>query len=509
MNLVNDPWIPVILQDKSSATVSLRDIFTRGETIADLAANPCQRIALMRLLICVAQAALDGPADEAEWRTCRGRLASAALAYLDKWQHRFNLFGEHAFLQVDGLENPDDSFVKPITTLDATSANGGTGLTMLWDHAATSSESSVDEIAIPLFLLCYLNFSCSGKVGKAQWRGSVFNGSAATAPSHNFLHTYLLGRNIVDTIHFNLVSKEIVKSSVCVGDFTKWGNPVWESMPKSPDDKDAMCNAAETYLGRLVPLSRLVLLMKHDGRRYSCMVGPPPECLKMKRIPFLREPAATVRLSKKDGAPYYLSAKAGRHIWRDLEAILALDQEGGTLALLPFMQTFVFPQQTTCFRVWIGGSVRGDNEGKYDDLVEWSAELPSACFLDRSLTAYKTGISLAEQTEGCLRAALEKYNQPICDKPAKGNIKFIRDSKQIPYNLAKTLYWQSLDGSFSVLLEAVEKNTVLSFEAWRRVIDSALRAAYAQTCPHATPRQIQAYARGLKVIEDWKRKRAQ
>ena len=138
MNLVSDPWIPVVMQDGKHREVSLDTVLRDGESIADLAATPCQRIALMRLLICIAQAALDGPVDEADWLACRSRLADAALAYLAKWRHRFNLFGEHAFLQVDGVEGPDASFVKPARTMDATSANGGTGLTMLWDHAANS-----------------------------------------------------------------------------------------------------------------------------------------------------------------------------------------------------------------------------------------------------------------------------------------------------------------------------------------------------------------------------------
>ncbi|HON48891.1 MAG TPA: type I-E CRISPR-associated protein Cse1/CasA, partial [Kiritimatiellia bacterium] len=103
MNLVKEPWIPVVMQDGKPARVSLRDAFAKGEDIADLAANPCQRIALMRLLICVAQAALDGPKDEEDWLACKPRLVPAVLSYLDTWQHRFNLFGEHAFLQVDGL----------------------------------------------------------------------------------------------------------------------------------------------------------------------------------------------------------------------------------------------------------------------------------------------------------------------------------------------------------------------------------------------------------------------
>ena len=67
MNLVGDPWIPVIFNDGHSELVSLHDAFARAEEIRDLSATPPQRIALTRLLVCVAQAALDGPTDEADW----------------------------------------------------------------------------------------------------------------------------------------------------------------------------------------------------------------------------------------------------------------------------------------------------------------------------------------------------------------------------------------------------------------------------------------------------------
>ena len=52
MNLVNDPWIPVMLPDGRSDMVGLTDLFQRADAIRDLAVDPPQRVALMRLLIC-------------------------------------------------------------------------------------------------------------------------------------------------------------------------------------------------------------------------------------------------------------------------------------------------------------------------------------------------------------------------------------------------------------------------------------------------------------------------
>ena len=38
--------------------------------------------------------ALDGPADFDDWKCCRPRIPPAALKYLDRWDHAFELFGE-------------------------------------------------------------------------------------------------------------------------------------------------------------------------------------------------------------------------------------------------------------------------------------------------------------------------------------------------------------------------------------------------------------------------------
>ena len=104
MNLTTEPWIPANWQDGTPATVTLREAFERGSEIQDLGVRPHERIALMRLLICVAQAALDGPAELDEWESCRPQIGPAAVDYLDRWQSAFELYGkDQRFLQVPNL----------------------------------------------------------------------------------------------------------------------------------------------------------------------------------------------------------------------------------------------------------------------------------------------------------------------------------------------------------------------------------------------------------------------
>jgi CRISPR system Cascade subunit CasA len=92
MNLVTEAWIPVVKLDGTPCTASLLEVFTQGREFADLAVRPHERIALMRLLICIAQAALDGPKDIDAWDKAPELLPDAAKQYLEKWRDSFELF---------------------------------------------------------------------------------------------------------------------------------------------------------------------------------------------------------------------------------------------------------------------------------------------------------------------------------------------------------------------------------------------------------------------------------
>ncbi|MBM4431644.1 MAG: type I-E CRISPR-associated protein Cse1/CasA, partial [Chloroflexi bacterium] len=89
MNLVADKWIPVVTPDGDPARVGMAELYERAHEIRDLACTPPQRIALMRLLICITQAALDGPEDEQSWSQDRDRIGAASQEYLKRWQEAF------------------------------------------------------------------------------------------------------------------------------------------------------------------------------------------------------------------------------------------------------------------------------------------------------------------------------------------------------------------------------------------------------------------------------------
>ncbi len=97
-NLIDEPWIPVA----DVGRVSLRQVFTNFE-YRTLGGNPVEKIALMKLLLAIGQAATELP-DEQAWQALdEAALAAGCIAYLEKWHDRFYLYGERPFLQMPAI----------------------------------------------------------------------------------------------------------------------------------------------------------------------------------------------------------------------------------------------------------------------------------------------------------------------------------------------------------------------------------------------------------------------
>ena len=98
-NLIDEPWIPVA----DAGLVSLRQVFSNTELQA-LGGNPVQKLALMKLLLAIAQAAAT-PENDQQWQALTPTtLASQCLDYLAKWHDRFYLYGANPFLQMPTIE---------------------------------------------------------------------------------------------------------------------------------------------------------------------------------------------------------------------------------------------------------------------------------------------------------------------------------------------------------------------------------------------------------------------
>ncbi len=480
MNLVTEPWIPVLLTNGEARLASLSDVFQEGDRYADLAVRPHERIALLRFLICVAQASLNGPGDIDEWDDAPSRLPGAAAFYLENHASAFDLFDpRRPFLQVAALTSSGTP--TPVTKLDFALATGNAST--LFDHAAIQSGGrSFPAARLAVMLLTYLNFSPGGRIAELEWGGlkTMGKGSSDDAPCvrASMYHTFVRRANLRGSICANTLTKTKVDSFY---PGAGWGRPVWEQMPSSLSDRIAITNATESYLGRLVPLPRLVLLSRDcetmllgNGFKYLTYPSGP------------REPSATAIVVKEDRR---LLGASGKEIWRELPALIAKrhgDDVGGAMAL----QDMPDDQDVD---VCVGALVR--KQADPVDAIEAVLHVPAAMRSDAGRATYEKEVLHAEQIAGRLFAAVSTYYRALGDDwDRKASLK-----KQLRQR-ANQHFWTPVEKSRDLLITHVESVGTGSVEAtrkvWRAAVHRSAREAYELTCGQESARQLRAFAMG-------------
>jgi CRISPR system Cascade subunit CasA len=478
MNLIADPWIPVIGRDGVQRLVSLEELFLQSANLRDLAVKPHERIALWRLLICIAQAALDGPEDRNAWETCRDEIPDSARAYLRKWKAQFELFGDGArFLQVPNLKpGKEDGEGNDATKLDITLATGHNAT--IFDNAG-GSERARTPAQLALALLTFQCFSPCGIIGAVQWAERLIpkcTGRHAPGAASCMLHTYICGGNIADTIHANLLDKATAADNYGPDG---WGKPVWEMMVSKPADKEAIHNTTNTYLGRLVPVSRLVRL---DEQGISMLLG---NGLDYPIFRAFREAAATV--VTRDEEQGLLSASLERSVWRQLSAITVKRQADKSRPCGPLALNNNLPAGGC--RIWVGALVTAGN-GKIEDVVEAAYDLPAGMFQDTGRQIYEAGVAHAEAWASALGRSVKACSSVLKLQPP-------------PYEKARQHFWTAIEQDVPVLLELTNTPALaadFSATPWGKAVRAAAERAYEFVCSRQTPRQIEAFAKGRQQL---------
>lgn len=477
MNLIGNPWIPIKLIDGTSSLVGLRELYENIENICELDLPPHQYIAIMRLLLCITQAALDGPEDEAEWFECKPDIIPQSLKYLESRHSKFDLYGETPFLQVKDLEKTNNANVDK---LDFKLASGNSHT--LFDHGATKKGRVQTDSWIALMLLTYQCFSPAGLMGTSTWNSTIDKKSSCLAPAieQSPIHTFITGENLLKTLHYNLMTK----ASLQEDSTGTWGNPIWDDFPtsyKDPKNKQR----TRSYLGRLVPLSRAILLNGTGTPKITLVNG-----LTYPPIPEYQDPVLTIvtkEVNKKKTAGY-LSLNPSKHIWRDLQSILLLNNRNnkrGPLALkrIPYLET------DSTITIWAGGIKA--KQAKFIDACQWNITIPLNLLKESTcIDKYGEGIRLANSEANHLQKQINEYLKKIAPK---------NPSLKTSYtNQALTHFWTLLDKQHQTLL-AIAGDTVQDLKDWKDLLWKARIKSYEQTCPHETPRQICAFVQGKSI----------
>jgi CRISPR system Cascade subunit CasA len=502
MNVAFDPWIPVVTLDGQPKLASLREVLTEGHLLADLAVRPHERVSLMRLFLCVAHAALDGPKDYDEWQKVPARLPGAAKKYLDKWKDSFDLFHPtKPWLQIAGLKSGKgaDEGWGPVSKLAFFRATGAN--TTLFDHEGLAN----DGRSFPLWdtvlsLLTFQCFSPGGLISQVVWGGTQTTKSSKDGPcvSASMVHGLVRRGDLARTVQANLPTHEDV--AFAYGD-RAIGRPVWEQMPSSLKDGSAQKNATESYVGRLVPLTRVVRLHK-DGRRMLMGDGlayPPFS------NGFPAEPTAVVVVRIKDDKPgrELLDYRPGQALWRELAAMIVKRNSegvGGPLSLRSL------GDEDAC-DLMVCALARKRGQATIVDTTESVYAISPRLRTSEGCAVYEAEAREAEEVGRRLGWAVEDYRRGL-DGGWKGRLKAagLRKGELLAKlrENASTQFWTSVEASISLLFAHVDalgsERASATRDAWRAMLSQAAREAYQAVCGQETPRQIKAFTEGWRKL---------
>lgn len=505
MNVAFDPWIPVVNTGGKRELVSLSEVFAKGGRLVDLAVRPHERVSLMRLFLCVAHAALEGPKDYVEWCDVPKRLPEAAEKYLTLWKDSFELFHEtKPWLQVAKLsKNAKGTDLEtavedltPISKLNFPFATGNN--TTLFDHGGMNENRRILLAETVLSMLAYQCFSPGGLISQVYWNGTQSGKSSKDAPCvpASMIHAFLRGEKLAETIHLNLPTHKDIQFSYGVRDI---GRPVWEMVPTALTDSVMIENATATYAGRLVPMARFIRLhpsgdrmLLGDGFVYPLFSdGYPPE------------PSSTVVIRQygKKEERALLSFRPAKALWRELAAIIVKRKAeglGGPLSLRAIQDG------NECDLIV---SALARDQATIVDVAESVFHIPANLRTPEGISTYEPEVKKSESWADRLNYAVEIYRRQI-DGGWEGRLRTAgpakRELKAKLCATATTHYWTAVEKNLPLLLGHIEAigtdNAIPTREAWRKMVFSSACEAYRISCGQDTPRQIRAFAKGWQKL---------
>lgn len=480
-NLIEEHWIPVV----GHGLVSLRHIFTNSD-FSTLGGNPVQKIAIMKLLLAIAQAAVK-PKDEDELKQLGVEgLCNKCLTYLDEWHHKFFLFGRQPFLQIPGIN------AARIQEFGALLPEVSTGNTTVLSQVQV--QRPYDDAQKALLIITLMGFALGGKktdnsiVLSPEYKGKVNDkGKPSTSrpgPSVAFkglLHSFLLGNNLHTSIWLNILTMEQIEQTKMFNQGI--GIPPWEEMP-SGEDCPVAKKLKQSLMGRLIPLCRFCLL-SNDGIHYS--EGLAHADYK----DGISDPSSAVNYSGKE--PKALWVNAEKRPWRELTALLGFIDENtnyGFQSLQVRNGINRARDSIKYFYVWSGGLSVSSNAGEQyasgiDDFVESTVGLHCDMLGEQWFSQLKLEMSeldsLAKNLYGRVMMFFKEQNVDGGKLAAR----------------ASGIFWQLCERDFQQLVDScdLDEESKVKRRKLRSRFAAYVQQVYDSTCQKESARQLDAWAK--------------
>lgn len=479
-NLVDEPWIPVA----GKGLASLADIFSNHSLIA-LGGNPIQKIALTKLLLAIVQTAYT-PNNDDDWtKLGASGMAEKALAYLVEKKDLFWLYGEKPFLQMPAIVKAE------VQSFGAVQASVATGNTTVLTQSQV--EYVLTDAEKTMLVVQMMGFALGGKKtdnsvvlspdykGKSNDKGKPSTGKPGTSIGFlGLLHSFLQGGYLEETLWLNLLTEENMST---MRNFSEgFGVSPWEKMPQGEDCPVAK-SLRNSYMGRLIPMSRFVLLTNH-GLHYSEGIAHPGYA------DGVVDASVAVDYSAKKTKVLWVDPE--RRPWRYLTALLAfLGGEGmGAFDCLHLRLGIPRAKRTISeFGLWSGGLRVSNNAGEQylkgsNDFVESELSFSASSLEGIWFSALKREMGNLENLSKIVYSATLSYF-----KEQKAEVEGKKQAAQ-----SSNLFWQLCERKFQCLVNACDDNSGEDAKKLRYVFAGVANKAYNAYCPKDTARQLDAWA---------------
>ncbi len=479
-NLVDEPWIPI----SGVGRVSLRRVFT-DPTLRSLGGNPVQKIAVMKLLLAIAQAAAT-PDDDDVWRK-KGfaGLGEQCSEYLTTWHDHFYLFGDRPFLQLREIE------AAAIQSYGAVLPEISTGNTTVLTHSQCERALADSEKA--LLLVTLMSFALSGKKtdnsviltpnyqGKLNEKGKPSSSKPGPGVAHlGLLHSFLLGSSVVESVWLNVLSHKQIEEMKIFPDGV--GIPPWQEMPAGEDCPVAR-RLRSSLIGRLVPMCRFCLLTE-TGLHYSEGILHP------NYKEGIVDPTVAVNYAGKD--PKALWVDPEKRPWRELPALLSFIEKSDGEGFKCWQINCSLDRArdvTDIFAIWSGGLRVSSNAGEQyvsgsDDFVESLVWLESKELGALWLAQLKQEMdALSTLSKMVYRAVIAFYKAQMVDGAELAA-------------QSSNLFWILTERNFQKLVNSCgsDEESASMRKMLRQRFVGYVHYVYDRFCPKETGRQLDAWA---------------
>jgi CRISPR-associated protein Cse1 (CRISPR_cse1) len=386
-NLVDDPWIPIYRSDGVNGMASLIEAFT-DTSIIDLNADPCQRIALMRLLMAIAHRASD--------------LDQPISGYLEARRSSFDLGDERGgFLRLAG-----------ITTAEPPETPAAEYLQFQKGFKATRLSPSQIALGLLTFQCCYPGGLCARNLSHEGKKIIAVSAECAPSVEGGPIYSFIIGKTLLDTIARNMLPQSAIKSPL--------GVPVWEGF------------STDTFLGRMLPISYAIVF----SSGFECMSYGPTLYSYQNSI---QDPWLAYRETKK--GPAVVRINPEKSLWRELPAITSVPEPGKRSGSLLLQQT----RNLQGAQVWVGGMAKFQSAVKtlVESRFDLSEPILDALRTDGYLSAFTGAEKLAGRLSGavktfvseCARFNPKRGDYPLVDESARRYWNRLDGSKQVLFDL--------------------------------------------------------------------------